>query len=65
MIWKSLEVTYYGQLKKLISECHIFFAELLPSSVRGLLSEVYRCSVVEHCISSAEVVGSIPREHTY
>ncbi len=22
-------------------------------------------SVVEHCVSSAKVVGSIPREHTY
>ncbi len=22
-------------------------------------------SVVEHCVSSATVVGSIPREHTY
>lgn len=38
--WKSLEVTHYGQLKKLASECHIspiFFAELLASSLRGLL----------------------------
>ncbi len=27
---------------------------------------IYRCdSVVEHCISSAKVVGSIPRKHTY
>ncbi len=23
------------------------------------------CSVVEHCVSSAKVVGSIPREHMY
>ncbi len=35
---------------------------------QSLLKRVHICScgsVVEHCVSSARVVGSIPREYTY
>ncbi len=43
---------------------------LLMSEVRGewtdWLEMIYSCgSVVEHCVSSTKVVGSVPREHVY
>ncbi len=32
----------------------------------NILFNICSCgSVVEHCVNSAKVVGSIPREHTY
>ncbi len=47
----------------------------LPIHISGYKNErdvivytVVKCScgsVIEHCVSSTKVVGSIPREHTY
>ncbi len=44
---------YCGLMSPVVIHFHLYFI-------------VFLCgSVVEHCVSSAKVVGSIPREHIY
>ncbi len=50
------------QIKQIIIKSYSVLCTITPLCTMPL----YSCgSVVEHCVSSAKVVGSIPREHTY
>ncbi len=78
-LWKCWDVVFFCFLNKIqITWANILFTIehrehnvfKLMFKLRNvtLLSTFTLCScgsVVEHCVSSAKVVGSIPREHTY
>ncbi len=58
---------YKYVLLTLLNKYQIFFYKTLISTVfcHGEKQQCSCGSVVEHCVSNAKVVGSIPREHTY
>ncbi len=45
--------------------CNLITADVMPLNTLYSVYNVPVAQWLEHCVSSAKVVGSIPREHTY